>query len=166
MLDEVEQQRFGPLDVVDHDDQRLFGRGRLDQAAYTPERLLHRAGGPDADQPRQRVDYPVAIAVARREQRADRRARRVGVEIVGQPGGVAHELRDRLEGGLAGAIAPQLDGLRTGVLGQARAQLAREPRLADAGGAEHGHEARPRRGARVVERADEPLHLRVAADEW
>ena len=43
VLDEVEQQGVGPLDVVDDDDQRLVGCQHLDEPAQRPEGLLHRA---------------------------------------------------------------------------------------------------------------------------
>ena len=42
VLDQVEQRRLGPVDVVEDDDQRLLGRERLDQLANGPEDLLRR----------------------------------------------------------------------------------------------------------------------------
>ena len=145
----------------------LVGRGRLDQAADAPERLLHRAGGPDADEPREHVDDPVAIAVARRRASAPIAARAASASRSS-----VSPAASRISCATGAKVASPARShrsstrLRAGVLGQARAQLAREAGLADAGGAEHGHEAGARgRGARVVEHADEPLHLRVAADE-
>ncbi len=43
VLDEVEEQGVGPVDVVENDDQRPAGRQRLDEPAQRPERLLYRA---------------------------------------------------------------------------------------------------------------------------
>ena len=47
MLDEVEQCRLRPVDVVDHDDERAFRRERLEQSPGRPEQLLRRARGLD-----------------------------------------------------------------------------------------------------------------------
>ena len=47
VLDEVEQCRLRPVDVVDHDDERAFRRERLEQSPGRPEQLLRRARGLD-----------------------------------------------------------------------------------------------------------------------
>ena len=43
VLDQVEQRRLRPVDVVEDDDERLLARQLLEQPAHGPERLLGRA---------------------------------------------------------------------------------------------------------------------------
>ena len=50
VLDELQELRLGPLEVIDHEDQRPFRRELLEQHPDRPERLLRRglaAGDPD-----------------------------------------------------------------------------------------------------------------------
>jgi hypothetical protein len=45
VLDEVEQRRLGPMDVVDRDHQRLILGHGLEQLAHAPGNLVRRADG-------------------------------------------------------------------------------------------------------------------------
>ena len=91
----------------------------------------------------------------------------VGARIVVEAGGVAYELRDRCERGVAGAVAPDLELDRAGVGRGGVRNLAREPRLADAGRTEHGDELRRTvrdcARERVAARAPSPRRARRTA---
>ena len=71
MLEEIEQQRLRPLDVVDHHDHRPRGRGRAHEATHRPERLFDRSGRGRAHQPGEDVDQPVAVGFVVGEERAE-----------------------------------------------------------------------------------------------
>ncbi len=113
MLDEIEERRLAPVQVVEDDDQRpLAGR------------LLEQFPHGDADLVRGRV--------AVTEQRGER--------PVGRPP-VAEQLRDHLDDGpvrdavAVGEAAATHDGRV-----ESRDELLREPRLPDPGDAQHGEE--------------------------
>ena len=168
VLEEIEQQRLGPLDVVDHDDQRPVDGRRAHEAADRPERLLDRAGRRRADEAGEDVDEPVAVG-ARRRRGARRAAARADAGV-----GVVAEIRRRR--GSAAAIganvasparSQRISNVIGAVVGLGRgAELAGQAGLADAGRAEHRDEPRrARRRSRSSSTATQPVHLGVAADE-
>ena len=142
VLQEVEEQWLGPLDVVDHDDHRTVASARAHQPPYAPERLLDRTGRRRADQPREDVDKPFAVGFVVGQQRAEPLTGRRGVGVVAEIGGITDQLRDRRERGVAGAVAAQLDGDRPALGRGGGAQLARESGLADARRSEDGDQPR------------------------
>ena len=80
MLDEVEERRLGPVDVVEDDDERPPARERLEQPPDRPEALLL-AGGPlgEADELADAVrdDVGLSLAVRRAREALPGPARRV-----------------------------------------------------------------------------------------
>ena len=50
VLDQVQQEGLGPVDVVEDEHERSATARVLDEAAHGPERLLGRPGLPDAEQ--------------------------------------------------------------------------------------------------------------------
>ena len=71
MLDEVDEHRLGPLEVVDHDDLGAFGRARLEQPPEGELRLRRRRAddrlGLDPDRDQDLDERPVRDALAVRE---------------------------------------------------------------------------------------------------
>ena len=51
VLDEVEQRRLGPVDVLEENEQRTLRAERLEQPAHGPEELLRRGGSGAAEHP-------------------------------------------------------------------------------------------------------------------
>ena len=49
VLDEVEQRRLGPVDVLQDDDERPFAREELEEPPHGPEELLRRSGSAAAE---------------------------------------------------------------------------------------------------------------------
>ena len=140
VLDEVEQGRFGPLQVVEHDDDRAVGREPLEEAADRPEELLDGCGlGGDPErlgQPGEDrlgvLDPGEAIAQSVHDRR--------GVGFVVEPDRRAEELRDRIPGDPL--AVRQASAAEDGRRPRARPgeELVDEPALADAGRPEHRDE--------------------------
>ena len=87
VLDEIDEHRLGPLQVVDHDDLRPFGRARLEQPPKGELRLRRRRAddrvGLDADRDQDLDERPVGDALAVRE-----------APPAEDVGGVAHALEE------------------------------------------------------------------------
>ena len=49
VLDEVEQRRLGPVDILQDDDERPFARNELEEPPHCPEQLLRRSGSAAAE---------------------------------------------------------------------------------------------------------------------
>ena len=144
VLDEIEQQRFGPVDVVEDEHHRLHARRGFDDLPQRPERLLGRPGDADTEDRSGSLRDPVAVGVVVREpggQRGDDLF--FGVRLTHATAG-AQRVRDRGERRRAGGIASRLAHARD--VGQLRHQLACETGLAEAGGTDDRDEPR---GVRV-----------------
>ena len=116
VLDQVEQRLLGPVDVVEHCDERLLAGEILEQAPRRGEHLVARA-----------LEHAL-VAAGMPERLANRRERRP----------------------LAVRRAARHDDARLALEGAE--QLARQPRLADAGVADDGHEADAGGGGLAVAR--------------
>ena len=155
VVEEVQERRLGPVDVVDREHERAAGGDALEQPPHRPERLvgLHRRAVAEADGAQHRA-----------------RERLVAVEQRGDPGrgllpaDLAHDLRERTVGDVlaVGQAAPDRDRR---VVADVVQHLPDQARLADARGPghRHGHERAAPRGAaiRVAQRGE----LLVPADE-
>ena len=165
MLDQVEERRLGPVEVVHHDDERPRSRERLEQPPDGPEGLLAR--------PSSRAAEPERLGHALGDQ--------LGLLVPGEP------RRDRRCGLLAGVQAlrardlpddlgqrPVGDALAVGqaaaaqdrhVAGEPARELPHEPRLAHARVAEHGQQVAGPIADRVAEHGLEHGTLALAPDE-
>ena len=87
VLDQVEERRFGPMDVVEHDDERVRAGEVLEHLADSPERVLGRARLGPAEQScrraRRSILRPARRPRASRASRADRP--RVALGDAGRP---------------------------------------------------------------------------------
>jgi hypothetical protein len=125
VIDQIEKRRLGPMDVLEHDDERPVACKRLEQLPDRPERLLggtmnlgsaDRAADPRSDH----LGVPVAF-----EKRADRRAGIVSRQVLNDL--AQRPERDALA---VGKTAPRHDPR---VVCERRAQFCHETRLADPG---------------------------------
>jgi hypothetical protein len=147
VLDQIQQQRLGPVQVVDREHHGPLRGERAEEPPHREECLLGRRRRAGVDR-----RYAGADALPLRLVR-DRR----GVERRPQ------RLRERREGGAAGGVARGDEHGRT--LAEPARELAHEARLPEARGAEHHRELRPaRRDRRLVHRA-EAAELGVAPHE-
>ena len=157
VLDEVEERRRRPVQVLEHEDDRPLPRECLEQPASGPGRLLdgacrrrfaRRRSDPRRDE--------LAVPLAREDAGGPRRdapARKRGE-------GIAER---RVRGGLAvGGCAADHAGRS---FGKALDRLVGETRLAHAGGAEHRDEARSAVAARAPEGRHDLGELVLAPDE-
>ena len=156
VLDEVEQHRRRVVDVLDDENDRPLAGERLEQAADRPGRLLDGPGGRRLARgggdshgdgvavgragKNRRRPRPDASLGERRKRIAKRRVRRVFPE--GRPA-------DRTDRGP----------------GEDVDELAREPRLPDAGRAQDGHESRMPIRRRELEGAEQLAELVGATHE-
>jgi hypothetical protein len=131
VLDQVEEGRFAPVDVVEHEHQRpLAGRG-LEEPADRPERLLARGHLGYAHQLRDVPADELLVLVAL-EHGADLGLDDIGQIEIGQAGGQLDRLDDReVRDALPVGQAPAAEDL--GATGEADHELLDQPGLADAG---------------------------------
>ena len=137
MLDQVEQRRLGPVQVVDDGDERPVGGQDLEQPPHAPEHLLdgvHRPHEPD-----RRRDAVGHLGVAAGE-RGELAARALGRVVLADVRRGAHGLGNRPERDpvAVGQAAAAHDHRRAA---EAVGELAQQARLADAGLADDGHDA-------------------------
>ncbi len=174
VLEELEHRRVGPVQVLDHQHQRMAGRHGLHEPPPGGERLRAVDPGPlGVDQAEQGGDAgldPLLVGGVGHQRGHGRLqlgldlARVVGLEHAGLG---LDDLGERPEGdpvavGQAAALAPG-DQLRAGV--QAGRQLPDQAALADPGGAGHGHQPR-RPGLDGLEvDAFQQVQLGLAADQ-
>ena len=93
VLDELEERRLRPVDVVEHDDERSFGGERFEELARAPEKLLH--GKRDGREPDRRLDALDDIVVSRKP--AQLRMRGLHRVALGDGSDLAHRFRERPE---------------------------------------------------------------------
>jgi hypothetical protein len=161
MLDQIEQQRLRPLQIVDHQNDRLRGRQRSEQAPHDEERLFR--GRRRTGEQRRGRWRARALAVVARRQRLERRAHVLAARPFLDAQQRAQRLGKRRKGRAACRVA--VHGQHGGAIVEPTDQLGDEPRLAEAGRAQHHRTARapPCDGA-LVHRRD-AAQFRVASDE-
>ena len=121
MVDEIEERRLGPMEILEDDDQWTLARERLEQLPHRPEGLLRR---PSCRGPTDRGVDPrgdrVGLAVVA-EERDERQGRIVCCEVL-------DDLAERPERD-ALAVRKASSGDDPGASCEHRAQLRRESRL-------------------------------------
>jgi hypothetical protein len=162
VLGQVEQQRLGPLEVVDFEHHRPRRGERGQQAAHHEEGLFGRGRRPGE----QRADAggdAGALGLLAGHHGVDRRAQRLGAGAGREAEVRAQRLGQRREGGSARGVALGAEHART--VSQPARQLGQQARLAEPRRAQHHGQPRRGRGdGRVVHRA-EPPQLVAAPDE-
>ena len=133
VVEELEEGRLGPVEVVDEQHERTLGRQRLKQPPATPHQLGHRElGGTQVDRGGDTFDDRLAVrAAGTLQQPVDppcRDSRRV---LIGDAGGFADCLRERPERD-AVAVREATTADQASSLGGSHGELPDEPRLADA----------------------------------
>ena len=161
VLEQVEQQRLGPLEVVKHEHHRLGRPEAGEQAAHDEERLLGRRRRPG----QQRADPSrdaAAVGLAARHRGIDRPSEVVAAAAGADAEDGAQRLGERREGRTACRLAV---GDEHGRPVEASGELIEQARLADPRGTEDDRQARGRRRPRGVVDRPEPPELLLAADE-
>ena len=148
VLDELEEDRLAPLDVVEEADERLHNGIRLQQLAKRPGDLI-RSGG--------RADVELAQHDLERVARGLVREDLSSAELL-------HDLHDRpVRDALPVRETPPL---HHSYVAQRAEELVNEPRLAHARRAENREEVARARAHDVVEGVVEQLELARPADHW
>ena len=163
VLDEVEERRLAPVDVVEDDHDRPPAREDLEQVPHGPEALLGRADlASEADEPRHELGDDRGVVVAL-EPGGDEGANALGV-VPGEPGGLEDDLAHRPERDPlpVGEAAPLEDGRPVADLGE---DLGHEARLAHPRGPEDGEEVAGALPHSASERVGEEHPLAAAADD-
>ncbi len=153
VLDQVEQRRLGPLDVVECDHERAHPGERFEQPAHGPLHVLRRRRRARApDRARHHVGHARRLPVARHERLERRHAAQVVDDLLERPVGDALAVGQAAPDDDAGA------GLDVGD------ELLDEPRLADPGRPEHGRDDAAVGGDAAVVAAAQARELAAAAD--
>ena len=108
MLEQVEEQRFGPLDVIDHQSQRHTPGERFNQASDREEQLLGRPGRGGADEAGEQRRDPIGVVEVDNES-SDRRELLALAHRVVDLDNRSQQIRDRRERGGSGPLTAQLD---------------------------------------------------------
>ena len=136
---QVEEGRFRPLQVVEHEHERPFGGEQLEVAPDRPQRLLGRpARAAESDRLAHHRRHAGRLG---RHQRRDLRLGDLRLVVAADRGGGRHRLAHREERD-AVAVGQAAPAQHQRVALEARDGLLDEPGLADAGLAEHGRELR------------------------
>ena len=160
VLDQVEERRLRPVDVLEHDDERALARERLEQHPHRPEELVDKVvllREPECG--REALEHRLVVA----DDPGELLERRRGV-VVDDARGLSHRLRERPErdsppvGEAAAAEDVRLALDRAGELGH-------EARLADARVGEQRHEPAGAISPRPPELALEERQLALAPDQ-
>jgi hypothetical protein len=146
MLDEIEEERLGPVHVFEHGEDRLAPSRQLDDPPYRPERLLGCGRRPGTCKALGHLHEPLVIGIAGRDT----------VEAGDQFGHRGERRRTR-----RGTHAAENDGL----VAETGAQLPDETGLADAGRSDHRRQTRSLVLDHVVEQRPKGAQLAGAADE-
>ena len=157
VLDQVEQPRLGPVEVVERDHERRVVRHALEQSPERPLDLLARAAataGADRDGDAVR-DLLAAVHIGEP-------LRQAGRDVVPHQG--AHDRVER-EHARALAVGETAPDRHDRSLRQRRRELAHEPRLPDAWRPEQGDDPGASLGGRPLERVCEQRALHIAVDE-
>ena len=164
VLEQVEERRLAPLDVVEHGHERALRAEVLEQLADPPEGLLDGgAPGVDAEERHEPLGDERGVAVGA-EELGDLAPRQLGPVALADPGGVHEGRRDRPErDALAVREAAPLDDGR--LVAEPGRELVAEARLARTGRAEHGDDLARPLGRDAREGVLEPAELALAADE-
>jgi hypothetical protein len=164
VLDGVEQDRVGPLEVVDDQHQRPAAGQHLQQPLQRPEGVLGQPG------------VLAAQAEQLGEALGDQRAPLLATQ---QPGQAGPGLLGRVVGGDPGRLADDLDhrpqghavpegravaAQHGGPVAQAGHELVDQPGLADAGRSQHGHQVAAALGGRPLEQPQQQLLLAITAE--
>ena len=120
VVEQVPEQRLGPLDVVDDDQQGPIERQLFEQPTNRPERFLGRPRLAVTEERRQHAGQAFGLRVTG-HQTGDVFGATRAVEL-------AQEVDDRRERRRSAALEPQIEGSG----GRTRSQLRGQPRLADA----------------------------------
>ena len=157
VLDEVEQRRLGPVEVVDDDNKRTLLGLDLQQPPHRPVRLLDRdAAGREANGPRDAGGDSRALRAASGELGDGR--------LVGALGEPPDDLGQRPVGDPF-AVGQAASHNRGGALGGLAEERPSEARLADARRPDQRDEPRSPRPDDGVKRVPEPAQLRAPADQ-
>ena len=163
VLDGVEQDGVGPLEVVDDQDQRPAAGQDLEQALERPEGVLGQAGVlADAQQLGDPLGDQRAPLLAP-EQLGQPAPGLLGGVVGADPGRLADDLDHRPQGDAVAegrAVAAQ-DG---GLVPEAGHELVDQPGLADPGRAEHAHQVAGPLGRRPLEQPQQQLLLAAPPD--
>ena len=163
VLDEVEEGRLGPVDVLEHDHPRSYPRERGEQSPRTPEELLDRKRlARQAERRRHARDGrgPFLLGHARLEARASRG----GFVVLSDARGVAHYLGERPErDALAVRQAPA--AVHSRHVRDAGRESVDEMRLPGTRVGDRRDEAALARLDRLVERRAQDGELSPATDE-
>ena len=162
VLDQVQEGRLAPLDVVEHDRERTRLRDRLQEPSYGPEGLLGGAvvvGGTEELCERRARGALLAVAQDRADLPLDLLRR---VEVV-KPCGLLHDLTHREERDPL-AVGETSTAEHGRLVSHGAQELGDESRLADPRRAEHREQLARAVGHRGVERLPELRERPVAAD--
>jgi hypothetical protein len=159
VLHQVEQQRLGPVEVVDDEHHRLRRRETGEQASDDEERLLRRRRGTGQERADARGDA-AAIGLGARHRGID------GPSQVMAAGADAERRAERLGDRREGRTARRLAmGDEHGRPVETSGELVEEARLAETRRAEDDRQTRGRRRSRRIVDCSEPRELLLAADE-
>ena len=161
VLDELEKGRLRPVDVLEEDEERPRPGQRFEHFPRTPLELL--AGELGRREPDRRCHARLGLGVA--GERRELLERDFGRVALDDPGGLSNCLCQRPKGdpfavGKAAAA-------KEGHISLDRAyELVDEPRLPDAGLADHGDEPTLLRRCRLGQALTEFLELVIPPDHW
>ncbi len=154
MLDQIEQRRLAPVDVLEHDDERGLPCENLEETSHRPEHLfLDGAGLPDADRGLQACGHHLRISASLEQLQDPPLARRVLDDLAYGP------VRDPL------AIRKAAADEDARILPDSAGKLLRQPRLPDTCLAEDGEQLGPPLASGPLEGLAQLGQLALAADE-
>ena len=130
VLDQVEERRFRPVDVVEHEDDRALASEMLEQLADRPERVLRGAELSPAEQAGDLARDPIPIGCAG-EDRVELGPRRRRWVALGDPRSLMHHVREWEEGDPF-AVREASSAEEGRLASRPRLELVDEARLPDA----------------------------------
>ncbi len=165
VVDEVDERRLGPLQVVEHDHERAALSDRLEQLAHRPGRRLARAGtgAAEAERLQDQLGDQLCLFLPG-EQLGDRGARGLRVRRGLRAEDLPHDLGQRPVGDafpVGKAVAVQHRRFRADLAHE----LLDQARLADPGRPQHGQEVARAILPSAREDAAQRAQLVLAADQ-